>query len=47
VRKATTAAVKLDPPFASDADDQLVLRQVVDISWENHRAEIALNEVII
>jgi len=30
VRKATTAAVKLEAPFDTDADDQVVLRQVVD-----------------
>jgi DNA primase len=30
VRKATTAAVKLEAPFDRDADDQVVLRQVVD-----------------
>jgi DNA primase len=30
VRKATTAAVKLEAPFEADADDQRVLRQVVD-----------------
>ena len=34
VRKATTAAVKLEMPFASDADDQLVLRQAVDYYHE-------------
>lgn len=34
VRKATTAAVKLDLPFATDADDQIVLRQVVDYYHE-------------
>jgi DNA primase len=34
VRKATTAAVKLQAPFANDADDQLVLRQVVDYYHE-------------
>ncbi|MBM3790271.1 MAG: toprim domain-containing protein [Acidobacteria bacterium] len=30
VRKGTTAAVKLEPPFEPDADDDRVLRQVVD-----------------
>ncbi len=30
VKKATTAAVKLENPFERDADDQQVLRQVVD-----------------
>jgi DNA primase catalytic core len=30
VRKATTAAVKLEAPFAPDAGDQEVLRQVID-----------------
>jgi DNA primase len=30
VRKATTAAVKLEAPFEADADDQVVFRQVVD-----------------
>jgi DNA primase len=34
VRKATTAAVKLEMPFASDADDQAVLRQAVDYYHE-------------
>jgi DNA primase len=34
VRKATTSAVKLDPPFETSADDQLVLRQVVDYYHE-------------
>jgi DNA primase catalytic core len=34
VRKATTAAVKLEMPFAPDADDQLVLRQAVDYYHE-------------
>jgi DNA primase len=34
VRKATTAAVKLEAPFAGDADDQRVLRQVVDYYHE-------------
>jgi hypothetical protein len=34
VRKATTAAVKLEMPFATDADDQLVLRQAVDYYHE-------------
>jgi DNA primase len=34
VRKATTAAVKLDLPFETSADDQLVLRQVVDYYHE-------------
>jgi len=34
VRKATTAAVKLETPFASDADDQAVLRQAVDYYHE-------------
>jgi len=30
VRKGTTAAVKLNAPFETDADDQVVLREVVD-----------------
>jgi DNA primase len=34
VRKATTAAVKLEAPFDTDAEDQLVLRQVVDYYHE-------------
>ena len=34
VRKATTAAVKLETPFESDADDQAVLRQAVDYYHE-------------
>jgi len=34
VRKATTAAVKLELPFETDADDQLVFRQVVDYYHE-------------
>jgi DNA primase len=34
VRKATTAAVKLEAPFEADADDQRVLRQVVDYYHE-------------
>jgi DNA primase len=34
VRKATTAAVKLETPFASEADDQAVLRQAVDYYHE-------------
>jgi DNA primase len=34
VRKATTAAVKLNLPFETKADDQLVLRQVVDYYHE-------------
>ena len=34
VRKATTAAVKLDLPFETSTDDQLVLRQVVDYYQE-------------
>jgi DNA primase len=34
VRKATTTAVKLQAPFNKNADDQLVLRQVVDYYHE-------------
>jgi DNA primase len=34
VRKGTTAAVKLEAPFDTDADDQVVLRQVVDYYHE-------------
>jgi DNA primase catalytic core len=34
VRKGTTAAVKLEAPFDTDADDQAVLRQVVDYYHE-------------
>ncbi len=34
VRKATTATVKLQAPFTTDADDQLVLRHVVDYYHE-------------
>ena len=34
VRKGTTAAVKLEAPFETDADDQVVLRQVVDYYHE-------------
>jgi len=34
VRKATTAAAKLETPFASDADDQAVLQQAVDYYHE-------------
>jgi DNA primase len=34
VRKATTAAVKLEAPFNTDADDHRVLRQVVDYYHE-------------
>jgi DNA primase len=34
VRKATTAAVKLDAPFDANAQDQRVLRQVVDYYHE-------------
>ena len=34
VRKATTAAVKLEAPFQTAADDQRVLRQVVDYYHE-------------
>jgi len=34
VRKATTATVKLQAPFTTDADDQRVLRHVVDYYHE-------------
>jgi DNA primase catalytic core len=34
VRKGTTAAVKLEAPFDTDADDQVVLRQAVDYYHE-------------
>jgi len=34
VRKATTTAVKLETPFDTDADDQIVLQQVVDYYHE-------------
>ena len=34
VRKGTTAAVKIETPFETDADDQRVLRQVVDYYHE-------------